>query len=441
MELVRVRVAFIIPEGIIGWCNPAYATILGMTPEVLTGRSFFEFLNAAQKKKAHREREVRLEDVPSEYEIAITAADGSEKRLLATGAPLYGEDGTYLGAVQTLTDVTEQKRSNEALKRSEERFRLVARATGEVVWDNDLLADAQEWDGAVEEAFGYSKERVEGTKAWWEGRVHPEDRGRVLAGLDVVLRPGGREVWEEEYRFLKADGSYAHVEDRGYVVRDARTQEAVRMVGSMADVTWRRRVEREIHRSEARYRFAFKEAPVPMAHVAPDGRWLKVNKKMCELSGYSCEELQALSLRELIHPEELEASLESIRQVFASARASYQFVGRRYLKKDGTRVWLDLKVSVAGGREGEPRYLVCVAEDVTARKLKELVPDPLTDRELDVLRLVCDGLTNPQIARRLSHSPGTVKLEVQHIIAKLGVGNRRDAVVRAVEIGLVPPPR
>ncbi len=89
---------------------------------------------------------------------------------------------------------------------------------------------------------------------------------------------------------------------------------------------------------------------------------------------------------------------------------------------------------------GEPGYFISIIEDITERKLAELVPDPLTRRELEVLGLVARGKTNPEISGDLPYSEGTVKLDLQHAFAKLGVSNRRKAVERAIDIGLIPPP-
>ena len=103
-------------------------------------------------------------------------------------------------------------------------------------------------------------------------------------------------------------------------------------------------------------------------------------------------------------------------------------------------MWVEITVSALRAASGKPACLVSVIEDITPRKLAELVPDPLTDREREVLGLVGERRTNGEIAATLNYSVGTVKLHVGRIIAKLGVQNRTQAAERAVEIGLMPPP-
>ncbi len=142
-----------------------------------------------------------------------------------------------------MLDITERKEAGEALRKSEERYRLVASATNETIWDSDILADEQIWNGAVETMFGYPQEQRTDT-TWWEEHIHPEDRERVIASVDAVFEGGG-EMWSGEYRFRRADGSYSTVEDRAYIVRDAEGR-AVRVIGSMSDITGRKQYEREL---------------------------------------------------------------------------------------------------------------------------------------------------------------------------------------------------
>jgi two-component system sensor histidine kinase/response regulator len=146
-----------------------------------------------------------------------------------------------------MLDITEAKKAEEALRKSEERYRLVASATDETIWDSDILADEQTWNGAVETMFGYPQEMRTST-AWWEEHIHPGDRERILASVDAVLEGRG-EMWSGEYRFRCADGAYSTVVDRAYVVRDAEGR-PVRMIGSMSDITNRKRYERDL--TEAR---------------------------------------------------------------------------------------------------------------------------------------------------------------------------------------------
>ncbi len=181
---------------------------------------------------------------PYDLEHRIVRPDGEVRWVHLRAEVFRDEGGEPLRMVGTVHDITERKKAEERLREAEERYRLVARATNEVIWDHDLTTNAQLWDGAVEAMFGYSPEEMGDDAAWWEERIHPEDRERVLASTEAALRSSG-ETWTEEYRFRHADGSYVTVVDRAYLVRDAEDR-PVRILGSIMDVTERKRAEEQL---------------------------------------------------------------------------------------------------------------------------------------------------------------------------------------------------
>ncbi len=142
--------------------------------------------------------------------------------------------------------VAKQKCTAELLEESELRFRILARATNEAVWDWNLQTNAQWWNRNVQTLFGYPEEEIEFDREWWTQHVHLEDRERVCSGLFARVN-GNKDFWSAEYRFRRADGSYANIFDRGYILRD-RQGRGVRMIGSMMDITERQR-EMEMARS------------------------------------------------------------------------------------------------------------------------------------------------------------------------------------------------
>jgi PAS domain S-box-containing protein len=135
-----------------------------------------------------------------------------------------------------------------ALTRSEERYRLVALATNDVIWDWDVETGALVWNDAVAPVFRYAPEDVEQSVDWWRTRIHPEDAERVVTSIHEVVAHG-ESGWSEEYRFRRGDGTYAEVFDRGYVARD-RSGTAVRMIGAMTDLTRQRSLEERLRHSQ-----------------------------------------------------------------------------------------------------------------------------------------------------------------------------------------------
>jgi PAS domain S-box-containing protein len=134
-------------------------------------------------------------------------------------------------------------RVEEQELRGEERYRLAARATSDAIWDWDLTTDALDWGDGICTLFGYERDEVAPTIEWWYERIHPDDRKRVVFGLHAAI-DAGRPSWCDEYRYRRRDGSYAHVVDRGTVVRDA-AGKPIRMIGAMLDISERKRAEED----------------------------------------------------------------------------------------------------------------------------------------------------------------------------------------------------
>jgi diguanylate cyclase (GGDEF)-like protein/PAS domain S-box-containing protein len=164
----------------------------------------------------------------------------------------YENSDTYTYRdVELLTSVADQialaierKKSEEALKVSQERFELVARATSDAVWDWDLGGNEIWWNEGFQKLFGYNADEVGNGLDSWTSRIHPEDAERVVADIHRHIE-SGKTNWQDEYRYRRADGSYAFVIDRGYVVHDE-DGKPFRMLGSMMDVTERKSLEQQL---------------------------------------------------------------------------------------------------------------------------------------------------------------------------------------------------
>jgi PAS domain S-box-containing protein len=154
--------------------------------------------------------------------------------------------------------------------------------------------------------------------------------------------------------------------------------------------------------SEKRFRFAFEQAAVGVAQVAPDGRFLRVNQKLCDIVGYPRDELIAKTFQDITHPDDLDADLAQMRQVLANDIQTYS-MEKRYIRKDGRNVWINLTVSLVRKPDGKPDYFIAVVEDVGARKRA----DEALKQSEQRLRSVIDGL-GPQMFVGLMALDGVV---------------------------------
>jgi PAS domain S-box-containing protein len=159
--------------------------------------------------------------------------DGSYKNTLGRSYVIFERDlpVRIIGAMQDLTELVE---TEKAYHLSMERYRLACKASGDVIWDHDLTTQQVFWSSGLQTTFGYP---VDG----WEDasysflRIHPDDAERVKQSWEAFLE-SGNETWREEFRFKRADGSYAYVTDCAYLIRDEDGR-AVRIIGAMKDET------------------------------------------------------------------------------------------------------------------------------------------------------------------------------------------------------------
>ncbi len=149
------------------------------------------------------------------------------------------EIATHIAAIAISKD-----RRERAARENAERYRLLNLATNDAVWDWDVRKETLWWNDGIERMFGYAVSEVPSDFSWWVERVHPEDRERVDYSLHAAASSGASS-WREDYRFRRRDGSYADIQDRGYVMRDA-AGATVRMIGTMQDISERKAAERKI---------------------------------------------------------------------------------------------------------------------------------------------------------------------------------------------------
>ena len=234
-------------EGRFLFLSQPYTRIYGIQREAALGKSVFELFPAVYAQTIYDNIRAVAETGGSlEAVEAAPRPDGSVGHFLVYKFPVHDEMGRWLvGGVAA--DITEMKRGEEALRESEERFRLATEAISGLIYDWSLENDTVQRSQGLLGLLGYWPEEVESQLGWWKEQIHPEDMERVHREIFDAIERGGP-AFSVEFRLRHRDGSYVHVWDKGLIVRDPEGR-AVRVVGSTIDITDRKLVQEELERA------------------------------------------------------------------------------------------------------------------------------------------------------------------------------------------------
>lgn len=343
--------------------NHAIESMFGYDRTDLLGRPV-ELLLPERHRNAHPGHRVSFATVPIARpmgvgrDLAGRRKNGTEFPVEIGLAPIAMAQGRMV--LCSVVDITERKRAEEALRDSEERLRLfIEHAPAAIaMFDRTMryMATSRRWltDYGVQiEVLGRSHYEVfpEIADRWKE--IHR----RALEGAVESA---------DEDRFERADGriQWLKWEVRPWTGRDG-------AIGGIIifseDITARKAVEAALRESEARYRATFDNAAVGIAHVGLDGRWLRFNDAVCAITGYSRGELLTKTFADITHPDDIEPDWAAARRLLAGEIETFS-LEKRYIRKDGSLIWIDLTVSLQRDAQGHAQNFISVIEDIHGRK-------------------------------------------------------------------------
>ncbi|MBX9753634.1 MAG: PAS domain-containing protein [Pseudomonadaceae bacterium] len=289
---------------------------------------------------------------PKEIDVQTTEGRWFKMRIL----PYRTLDNVIEGAVITYVDINE----HETLRLNEERYRLAAKAARDVLWDWDIIKGEQRWNEAGISVFGWSEIVSAAQSAnWWAERVHPDDRQRVVDGRNTLVANSALSHWEDEYQFRKADGGYAMVLDRGFVLRNEQGQ-ALRMIGAMLNITERKQVENALRVNEERMRVALSASPMMVSNQDTELRYTWVYNPQ---PGFVAEQYLGKTDADLLPAHEATALTAIKRAVLESGVGSRQKVPT---SKNDKPSFTDLTVELLRDAEGRVIGITCAAMDASS---------------------------------------------------------------------------
>ncbi|RYZ38448.1 MAG: PAS domain S-box protein [Myxococcaceae bacterium] len=280
----------------------------------------------------------------------------------------------------------------QALELSEARYRLATRATKDAIWDWDLRTQEVNWNEGVQTLFGYAGDAVQPTSSWWYEAIHPDDRERVVGSIHAVIDAPGDSDWRGEYRFRRQDGTYAQVEDRGWVVRDG-AGTALRMVGAMQDVTERKATEDTLRRSEEEFRTLAEALPEAAFTADASGNITYVNDVLPRYTGLSAAELLGQGSLRILHPDQRDRSQAE----WATAQRAPELfqIEHQVLGRDGTPRWHMVRALPVKDAEGRMLKWVGTSTDIHELRQAQFQLQQRADFEQQLIGIVSHDLRNP----------------------------------------------
>ncbi len=227
--------------------SPRWGSVVGEDPSQALGNGW---INKVHPEDAAAVASVWTNAVQSgngesaDVRYRMLCADGSFRWFRARARARLNPNGSVRLWYGNLEDIDKQVKSEMALRESEERYRLASLAANDVIWDCWVDTEVVEWSGAVQNVLGFPGPRFTTHRTWWHGRLHPDDKEAVLAEVKTLLA-SERDTWTQAFRFRRETGDYIDLLSRTYVVRDA-DRNPVRIVGSLMDITARKRSEDEL---------------------------------------------------------------------------------------------------------------------------------------------------------------------------------------------------
>jgi PAS domain S-box-containing protein len=260
-------------------------------------------------------------------------------------------------------DITDIKQTEDALRQSEAHLAMAQKVAQIGSWEFDLQSQKINWSETTFRHWGVEPDQGEPSFAELLERVHPEDQEVLQQHLERAITQGIPYAFD--LRIVCPDGSIRYLDSRAEPVVNAQGR-VIKLIGTSLDITDRKQTEEALRESEERFRKAFDAAPIGMALVSPQGQFLKVNRSLCEIAGYSEAEILTLTFMDLTYADDLEASLEAMQRMLANEIRVYQ-AKKRYLHKQGDVIHILLNVSLVKDQHRQPLYFIAQIEDISDR--------------------------------------------------------------------------
>ena len=271
---------------------------------------------------------------------------------------------------QLQAEIEERNQAEERVREREETYRIVVEQTGQMVYDFDLKNASVLWLGDIEGITGYAPDEFDIMDlSDTRKRVHPDDLDMIQEKYHLAM---SRETkFNVEYRFLDKNSGYRYIKDNGVFLRDEKG-DVIRVLGTMEDITEQKDIEKELRKSEERFRSLVENANDVIYSLTPKGKLTYISPKFKDILGYEVADYLGQSFFPLLHPDDAHGAVEWFREGIETIneQSSYEF---RFIHKNGDIRWMGGNSSVITDENGKAIEIIGVAHDYT--QMKKILSD------------------------------------------------------------------
>ena len=351
-------------QGVYLGCNPLFAELVGKkSEEEVIGKTDYDLFNKEQADFfRHHDNEMLKQLKPLQNEEEVVFPDGRKMTIDTLKTPYRDQNGNVIGILGISRDITDRKRMEEELRASKERFELVVNGTNDGAWDWNILTNELFLSARWKEMLGYADCEIQNEFDSFISLLYEEDITGVNEYVQGYLN-GEIKKYAIEFRMKHKNGSLVWILAKGEALRDGKGI-PYRMAGSHSDITEQKKAEEALKKQTERLNAYVENAPYGILIANAQGKYVFVNRKACEQTGYNPEELLELGPMALTYPEDLGIARDYFRRVVAdgSAQADARFV----CKSGEARYWRVLAVKITDNE------FAGFTEDITERKQAEL---------------------------------------------------------------------
>ena len=351
-------------EGVISYVNRAHTKVLGYGKEALIGNATQIF--GEDRLKSVSKKEIVERTLKNGFwrgEVVNYDNSGQEHIMDCRTQIVFDEQEEAMAICGIATDITDYKRSEKALLESEVKFRTLVNQAPAALFLHDMESNIIDVNNAALKRYGYTRKQLLKMQV---KDIDPDYIEREDKGL----------FWEQlkEKQNIKFEGRHRRKDGRIFPVSVSLSPIVLNgknhIFALAIDMTDYKKSQEKLIESEERLRTVFEQAAVGVARVSPNGGFLEINEKFCQLIGYEKHELYRMTFRDITHPDDLYLYENHVEHVLAGEINSFE-IEKRYIHKDGHPVWVKLYSNAIRKIDGEIKYAIAVVTDISERKLVE----------------------------------------------------------------------